>query len=89
MSRCQHAVRIDLTPQQYDELVQLSGQPARQFLENYVNSPEWRSMSDPQRVDFVKSTLKEFRKAGRETLKGRYPELAAGWLPRTLTQALR
>ncbi len=32
--------RVDLTPEQYDELVQLSGRPAKAYLDQQVRSPE-------------------------------------------------
>ena len=70
--------RFDLTPGQYDELVQLSGKPAKQYLDDYMRTAEWQGMPDDQRVEFVSETLKEFRSAGREALKERYPEFSGG-----------
>ena len=63
---------------QYDELVQLSGQPAKQYLEQQASSPEWRSMNDGERREMVKETLTEFRQAGRAALLDRHPELVGG-----------
>lgn len=70
--------RVNLDAKQYDELVQLSGQPAKQYLEEQVSSPEWHSMNDGERREFVKETLKEFREAGRDALLERHPELVGG-----------
>jgi hypothetical protein len=68
--------RVDLTPQQYDELLQLSGPPAKQYLRGVLDTPEWKSMRDDERAEFVKEAMKEFRVIGRAALKERYPELA-------------
>jgi hypothetical protein len=73
--------RVDLTPEQYDELVQLSGQPAKKYLDQEVRSPAWRQMRDDERAEFVKETMEEFRAAGRDALKARYPELGEGLAP--------
>ena len=70
--------RFDLTPQQYDELMQLTGKPAKQYLDGFMQSEEWQKMPDSERVEFVQETLKEFRDIGREALKDRYPELSGG-----------
>lgn len=70
--------RFDLTPQQYDELVQLSGKPAKQYFDGFMLTDEWRQMPDHERVDLVQETLKEFRAAGREALKERHPEFGGG-----------
>lgn len=67
--------RVDLTPEQFDELVQLSGQPAKKYLDGVVRLPMWRQMRDDERVEFVREALKEFRAAGREGLIERHPEL--------------
>jgi hypothetical protein len=68
--------RVNLGAKQYDELVQLTGQPAKQYLEQQVGSPEWRSMNDGERRELVKETLAEFRAAGRDALLANHPELA-------------
>jgi hypothetical protein len=46
--------RIPLDAQQYGELVQLSGQPAKQALTQALKSPEWKAMGDEDRRQFVK-----------------------------------
>jgi hypothetical protein len=75
--------RFDLTAKQYDELLQLSGKPAKQYLEGFIQTDEWRDMRDDERADFVSETLKEFRAAGREALKEMYPELSGARRPAT------
>lgn len=70
--------RVDLTPEQYDKLVQLSGAPAKQYLEEQIRSPEWRSMNDGERREFVKEALADFRQAGRAALLELHPELVGG-----------
>jgi hypothetical protein len=68
--------RVALDAKQYDELTQLSGQPAKQYLAQAMHSPEYRAMTDVDRVEFVKDALAEFRDAGRSALIERHPELA-------------
>jgi endonuclease YncB( thermonuclease family) len=70
--------RIPLDAQQYGELVQLSGQPAKQALTQALKSPEWKAMGDEDRRQFVKDTLENFRDTAREELLNRHPELAGG-----------
>lgn len=69
--------RVDLTPEQYDELMQLTGKPAEQYLDEFMRTDEWRSMRDDERVEFVRETLSEFREAVRDALRQRYPELGS------------
>jgi hypothetical protein len=73
--------RVDLSPEQYDELVQLSGKPAKQALEQAIASPEWRSMDDAERIELVKDTMADFREAARAVLIERHPELAGSASP--------
>jgi hypothetical protein len=68
--------RVPLTPEQFRDYVQLSGQPAKQYLTEFIKSPEWRAMSDDERREEVQDVLKEFRATAREELKQRHPELA-------------
>ena len=80
------SLRIDgkthqLTPEQYDAYVQLSGKPARQYLEQQIRTPEWRAMDVDTKREFLKETMTEFRASAREGLKERYPELQGGKLP--------
>ena len=70
--------RVDLTPEQYDQFIQLAGKPAKQALDQAIRSPAWRGMRDDERVDFVKETLKDFRGSAKDALLQMHPELAAG-----------
>jgi DNA-binding response OmpR family regulator len=74
--------RVDLTPQQFDELQQLTGKPARAYLEQHISSAEWKRMNDDERVEFVREAFKEFRATARDTLKQRYPELGGEEKPK-------
>lgn len=56
--------------------MQLSGQPAKKYLEGVIGTRDWQMMRDDERVEFVKDTLKQYRETARETLKERHPELA-------------
>ncbi|URD60482.1 thermonuclease family protein [Sphingomonas sp. KRR8] len=71
--------RVDLNAQQYDQLVQLAGKPARTYLAQYVASPEYQAMSDEQRRDAISEAMKDFRASGVDALRGMYPELGGGY----------
>ena len=72
---------VQLTPEQYDVYLQMSGKPARQYLEQQIRTPEWRSMDADTKREFLKGTMEEFRASARDGLKERFPELEAGNLP--------
>jgi len=74
--------RLDLDAQQYDELVQLSGKPAKQYLDELIRSPEWRSMTDVDGVEAVKNAMADFRDPGRAALLERPRKLALRPRPR-------
>jgi hypothetical protein len=67
--------KVSLSPQLYDEFVQISGQPAKKYLEQQVGSLNWRTMSDDDRREFVKDALAQFRDTARDELIARHPEL--------------
>jgi len=73
--------KIDLDAKEYGELVQLSGRPARTYLEGYIQTPDYLALSDLDRVEFIKEAMSEFRKAGRDAIKGRYSSLGGGIAP--------
>jgi hypothetical protein len=64
-----------LTPEQYSDYVQLSGKPARQYLETFIKTPEWKALDDDGRREVLQETMEEFRGAARTELRERYPEL--------------
>lgn len=64
-----------LTPEQYGAYVELSGKPAKQYLDEFIKTREWRAMGDDERREHLKETLTEFRDIARGELKRRYPEL--------------
>ncbi len=80
--------RVDLTAEQYDALAQVTGKPAKMYLDQEMRTPEWRSMGYDERVEFIKDTMREFRAAGTEALKQRYPELAGSGDRRPANDAL-
>jgi hypothetical protein len=71
-----NGVRLRLTSEQYDTYVQLAGKPARQYLEQFISTPEWRSMDDDAKREFLKDTMEEFRGGARQDLRERFPELS-------------
>jgi hypothetical protein len=73
--------RVDLDAKQHDELVQLSGVPAKQYLSELIGKPEWKRLGDDERRELVKETLTDFRSAARATLLERHPELTGAKPP--------
>jgi hypothetical protein len=67
---------VQLNPQQYDELIQLAGKPAKSAIAHEMASPEWRQMSDDDKRDAIKSILSDMRSSARDELRSRYPELS-------------
>jgi hypothetical protein len=66
---------VQLTPQQYAEYVEMSGKPARQYLEGVVSDPAWQQLTDAERRKFLRDTMTYYRKEARAVLKARYPDL--------------
>jgi hypothetical protein len=60
-----------LSAEQYDAYVQLSGQSAKTYLEQYIRTPEWRLMDADTKREFLKETMTEFRASARERQKER------------------
>jgi endonuclease YncB( thermonuclease family) len=67
--------KIDLTPKQYDEFVQLAGKPAKVALAQEMASPQWRSMPDAAKTAEVRSIISNMRDSARDEMRQRYPEL--------------
>ena len=66
---------VHLTPLQYAEYVEMSGKPARQYLEGVVVDPAWQEFTDAERRKFLRDTMTYYRKEARKVLKARYPDL--------------
>ena len=78
----QRKVRADgvdhkLTPEQYAYYVQMSGKPAKVHLEQYVQTPEWKGLTDDERRDYLQETMKEYRAEARGQLLEMFPALGA------------
>jgi hypothetical protein len=63
--------KVDLTPKQYDEFVQLAGKPAKAALAQEMGSPAWRSMSDDDKKAEVRSIISDMRDAARDEMRQR------------------
>jgi endonuclease YncB( thermonuclease family) len=67
--------KVALSPQQYDEFVQLSRQPAKQDIAQLMASPEWRTMNDADRREAVNGILKDRRDDAIDEMLRRHPAL--------------
>jgi hypothetical protein len=72
-----HGLSHKLTPEQYREYVEGTGKPAREYLEGFVRTDEWRNMDDDAKRTFLHDTLEDYRAIARGDLKAKYPELDA------------
>ncbi len=77
--------RVRLTPEQYQAYIELSGQPARRYFEEYVRSDSWRSMNDEERREFIRETMEDFRAQARDRLRERFPALDGSSPPPAIT----
>ena len=66
-----------LTPEQYAYYVQMSGKPAKVHLEQYIQTADWRGLTDDERRDYLQETLKEYRAEARGQLLVMFPALSA------------
>jgi endonuclease YncB( thermonuclease family) len=69
--------KVTLSPEQYDQFVQLAGQPAKAALAKEMASPEWRQMSDDDKREAVKSIISDMRDAARDELRSTSAPAAA------------
>lgn len=72
---------IELTAEQYDQLVQLAGKPAKEALAKEISSPEWRRLSDDEKRKTIREIVNDFRDAARDTLRDQMPVInsAPAW----------
>ena len=67
--------KVKLTPQQYDDYVQLSGKPLKQFLDQTVNTPEWDKIPDLVKRQMIEKSVMEYRNYAKARMIMKYPEL--------------
>ena len=70
-----NGVNQRLTPEQYSYYVQLSGKPAKAYLEAHMRTPDYFTLTDDEKRDALKETMEEFRASAREELRAMFPEL--------------
>ncbi|MXO72364.1 thermonuclease family protein [Alteraurantiacibacter buctensis] len=64
---------VELTPEEYDRYLALSGQAAHDELARLVRSQEWRAMPDDDRIDAAQRIVREARADARAQLFGGSP----------------
>lgn len=65
---------VNLTPQQYDEFVQLAGRPAKDTLDRLVASPRYATLPDFARAKAIREIIGATRKAAREAFLVAHPD---------------
>ena len=68
---------VQLTDQQYDDFARIAGRMAKQRLDVFVRSPDWRQWPVGVRVDAVKAIVEHSREAARGVLFMKYPQIMA------------
>ena len=66
---------IELSPEQYDDYARIAGRLTKMQLEQIMNSPDYQSMPDFQKMDVIEKVFQVTRKAARETMLQKYPQL--------------
>lgn len=66
---------IELSPEQYDDYSRIAGRLTKMQLEQVMNSPDYQTMPDFQKMDVIDKVFQVTRKAARETIMQKYPQL--------------
>ena len=66
---------IELSPEQYDDYARVAGRLTKMQLEQVVNSTDYQAMPDFQKMDVIDKVFNVTRKAARETILQKYPQL--------------
>ena len=78
---------VKLTPQMFDEYVQLSGRPAKDALDRLVASPKYAALPDSQKAKVVRDIIRKTREAATKALLVANPGLVKGIARRRLEMA--
>ena len=68
---------VRLTDQQYDDFARIAGRMAKQRLDVFVRSPDWRYWPVGVRVDAVKAIVEHCREAARGMVMMKWPSIMA------------
>jgi len=66
---------IELSPEQQDDYARIAGRLTKMQLDQVVNSPDYERMPDFQKMDVIEKVFDVTRKAARETMLQKYPQL--------------
>ena len=69
---------IKLTPEQYNEYVEMAGAPAKQFLDQVMQTEEYGRMPDFMRRDLIEQVVKQTRNKAAVQMQIKYPEIPVG-----------
>lgn len=68
---------VKLTDQEYDDYAQMVGRMAKMRLNTMVNSGQWATTPDPQKVDLMRGVFLHSRTIAESAMKARYPHIGA------------
>jgi hypothetical protein len=66
---------VELTNEQYNEYVKLSGQQGKRILDQLVNNPAWDRIPDFEKKNLIKNIISQNRELGAQLMRSRYPDL--------------
>lgn len=66
---------VELSPQLYDKMSKLSGERAKELVDQMVNSPGWDALPAFQQIKYIRGALENGRAQARNQMIGEHPEL--------------
>ena len=84
-------VPMELTPELYDEFIQfgtkkvLNGKDLKEFLNDFVKSPDYKQMSDERKEEEIRDVMTKARNIAKKKMLEKYPQLidmATSWKQR-------
>jgi hypothetical protein len=66
---------VELSPEQLDDYARIAGRLTKMQLDQVINSPDYERMPDFQKMDVIEKVFDVTRKAARETMLQKYPQL--------------
>lgn len=66
---------VQLTDDQYDDFVRISGRVAKMRLDAFVRSPQWQTWPDHSKRDLITQIIKDSREIATGALFKKYPQI--------------
>lgn len=66
---------VDLTPEEYERLQEVTGGTARKALTNLVNDPQWPKLNDDAKTELIEAAFRKARDFGRASVLTQFPDI--------------